>query len=66
MSQGLSCPHCGCRDLRCPDGTPREYRQPWDVQKTERKPGYIRRRLRCRYCNAIVYTKETIETRIDD
>ncbi len=58
---GISCPKCGCQDLRREDGTPLELRRSWEVEKTERRQGYIRRRLRCRYCGMIVYTRETIE-----
>ena len=57
---GLACPKCGCNDMRNEDNTP-VFRRPWDVEKVERKTNLIRRRLRCRYCGNIVYTRETIE-----
>jgi len=52
---GLRCPNCNCADLRDVNG------RPWDVTKTEKHPGYIRRRRICRNCGKSVYTRERIE-----
>ena len=55
---GIACPRCGCRHLLA--GYPKEFA--WFIRKTERRPGYIRRRRVCRNCGAVVYTREAVET----
>lgn len=60
---GISCPNCGCRDFRTGRNLPEDAMRPtdWDVTKTERKLGYIRRRRVCRNCGHVVFTREIIE-----
>ncbi|MBE3070799.1 MAG: hypothetical protein IMZ66_11250 [Planctomycetes bacterium] len=54
---GIVCPECGCADLRSEDG------RPWEISKTERMFGFIRRRRICRHCGTVVHTRETVEPR---
>lgn len=44
---GLSCPKCGCRDLR--------------AYYTRAKTNYILRKRICRHCNHAILTRERIE-----
>jgi len=53
---GIECPRCGCKDLRDDRGLPA-----WEVIKTMKGNGHIRRRRRCRHCGKYVYTREKLE-----
>lgn len=48
MTHGLSCPRCGCGDLR--------------TTHTIRLPGRIKRRKVCRHCGRVITTRERVET----
>ena len=54
---GIVCPRCGCSHMLG------HTNQPWEVTKTERKHGFVRRRRVCRNCGRVVYTRESIEVR---
>jgi hypothetical protein len=49
------CPECGCTHFLAEDG------RPWEITKTERRFGMIRRRRQCRHCGRILWTREVPE-----